>query len=66
MSRAGDLGDPGGTPSASAAGAALRRRRRRLTLAPAADNRFSLLHSLPEVDEVVSAGVETHVAVQVA
>ncbi|KAM0825656.1 hypothetical protein ACQ4PT_069401 [Festuca glaucescens] len=62
----GDLGDPGETSRAVAAGAALRRRRRRLTLAPAAENRFSLLQATPEEHDADEIGEEDHVAFRVA
>ncbi|KAM0873187.1 hypothetical protein ACQ4PT_038227 [Festuca glaucescens] len=66
MSGEGDPGDPGGRPS-TAGVEALRHRRRRLTLAPAVENRFSLLRAVPEEDE--AAGTECtvdHVALHVA
>jgi hypothetical protein len=59
-------GDPGDPPPVVAAGLALRRRRRRLTLAPPVENRFALLHVLPEEVGVEEPGVGQHVAMQVA
>jgi hypothetical protein len=49
-----------------AAGVALHRRRRHLTLAPAAENRFSLLQATPEEHDADDIGEEDHVAVRVA
>jgi hypothetical protein len=62
----GDLGDQGETLRAVAAGAAIRRRRRRLTLAPAAENRFSLLQATPEENDADEIGEEDHIVFRVA